>query len=123
MAIWLIVLCVSFVFAWPNAVHVVCFSGVAGAVAGFLQFRAIRATATQLVMATTAIQVRRVLRNSAPGKYSIYLLWAFGVSLIAMGLSAGFDNPLVIFLAGYSSFALAREAIALPAVLALSASK
>ena len=121
LIVWLTALSVALTFAPIKPFTVVCIAVVVGGIAGVLQLRAISATAQHLVKANTAMLVRQALRSNVSGRYSIYLLWAFAVGLIVLVFSEQPENPFFTLVAGYSAFALVREAVALPALLKLSA--
>jgi hypothetical protein len=122
MVVWLTVLSMSLAFSQSKSLTVVCCGVVIGAIAGFMQFRAITKTAQQLISATTALQVRKALWGNILGKLSIYLLWIYAIALFGFAFGSQIENPLITLVAGYSAFALVREAVALPALLKLATS-
>ena len=120
LVVWLTLLSMSLAFSQSKSLTVVCCGVVIGAIAGLLQFRAITTSAQQLISATTALQVRKALWENILGKLSIYLLWFYATALFGIVLGSQVENPLINLVAGYSAFALVREAVTLPALLKLA---
>jgi hypothetical protein len=120
IAIWLVVLGVALAMAWQRSLLLVCITLSLGVVAGLLQARALSATPDTFRSAGTAMEVRRALVSTLPGKLSIILLWGTGAAALVWAVVADPSNPILIWLAGYASFSVARESCTLPAVLRLS---
>ncbi|HSH98803.1 MAG: hypothetical protein ACAH07_02190 [Methylophilaceae bacterium] len=107
-------------FSWHQAFPLVFISFAAGVVAGLLQGRALSAHTTQFRAASTAIEVRHILVSSWHGKVALALLWVTAIGAFAWAFNLGTNNPFIIWVAAYTSFALARELFTLPAVFRLA---
>jgi hypothetical protein len=119
IAVWASVLALALWFSWQYAALLAGTAFAVGIIAGLLQTRALTETPERFQSAVTAIDVRRALVANASGKLSIILLWCNAVVSLLWALSANPNNPIFAWLAGFASFRLARESIALPAVLRL----
>lgn len=92
-----------------------------GILAGALQLRALRESAASLVLATSALEVRRALRTSRAGRLYTYFLWLSIFTSMAFsafwfrGTSAVPSGMIV----GAAAFAFVRELISLPGVAVL----
>jgi len=122
LVLWLAALVVSLVFSQPKPPAVIYIAVITGGIAGLLQSRAVVGTAQDWVAANTALQLRRVLRSTPSGKYSIYLLWLFACALVLLAFNGRPESTLVTLVAGYSAFAFVRDAVVLPALLKLAPS-
>lgn len=80
-----------------------------GAFAGVLQARALAARRGEFLTSRTAMDVRRAALASVPGKLSIVLLWGTGVAALVWAIHSNPRNPFFIWLAGYTSFSMARD--------------
>ena len=107
-------------FTWQQAFPLVFISFAIGVVAGLLQGHALSALTAQFREASTAIEVRRILVSSWHGKVAVALLWVTAIGAFAWAFTLGTNNPFIIWVAAYASFALARELFALPAVFRLA---
>src|SRR5437868_996490 len=84
-----------------------CVVGVAiGAVAGFLQNRALRRDAQAFAATTSALDVRRVMRLSRAGMGSLAGSWLAGGVLAIVALAGGSDPSYAMaqWFAGYLAF-------------------
>ena len=92
-----------------------------GILAGALQLRALRESAATLVLATSALEVRRALRTSRTGRWYIYVLWLSVLTIIVFATWAfrGRVGGPSGMIAGAAAFAFVRELISLPGVAAL----
>ncbi len=87
-----------------------------GALGGTLQCMALSRAGDDLVRAPTALEVRRVLRGTAPGKIYLLVFWGFEVVAVWIPLLRGAHlGPAVIPgpLSAWATFKLVREAITL----------
>lgn len=92
-----------------------------GILAGALQLRALQESASSLVLATSALEVRRALRTSRAGRLYTYALWLSVSAIIAFATwtfrgRVGGPSGMI---AGAAAFAFVREIISLPGVAAL----
>lgn len=107
--LWAVVSVATFLFVSPTPWFFLALGGVLGAVAGFIQLRALREASAQLLQAVTMMDVRRVLRSSRWGR--LYL-WGFWLSMVLLFVLAFFllhSRAIIGLIAGYTAFALIRE--------------
>lgn len=116
---WLVIGIVAVYLSWPAARHAVMVTFCVGCFAGAVQAHALPLVAQDLKQAESALQVRKVLLSTKGGRLSVLLLWAVAISALIWAFAMGAQKGLVLFVASYAAFALAREAVALPAVLRL----
>lgn len=90
---------------------------IAGVLAGGLQRAALRIAAPQFREASTALEVRRVLRGTKPGTAYLYLFWVFQVCavIVPLFLRIGTGEIGSAFgpVVAYASFAFCREGMTL----------
>lgn len=100
--------------ASPNTAFLTCVLGALfGVPAGFLQAHALKTHAAAFAQTATALDVRRVMVSSAPGKWAVRLSWICAVLLFALAMI--FRAPVAVlasWVAGYLTFMLIRDAIA-----------
>jgi hypothetical protein len=120
IALWGVLLVACAIFSSPSAVLPFVAFGTAGIVAGLLQTRALLGHRSTFLRAETALEVRRALVASLPGKLAVAMVWIKGVALLVLVLSRGEYANLQTILGCYASFALARECASLPGVLDLA---
>jgi hypothetical protein len=90
-----------------------------GFAVGALQSLALSDTKAGFLEASTPLQVREAMRQSAPGRLAIYLQWICGLTLVVALFITDVRSPLLSGLACFAAFGLARELASLPGVLAL----
>lgn len=95
-----------------------------GIAAGVLQRAALRAQASAFAHSVTALDVRRVMTSSRPGKLALSLGWVCGLVLLPLAML--FQQGALVaasWFAGYLAFMFLRDLIALTALrLVVSAS-
>jgi hypothetical protein len=78
------------------------------------QSRSMRAAPSTFQQAQTAMDVRRALTSTVPGKRAIQVQWVGAFILLGAGLWIG--NPLGGWVTGYALLMCARDLVALRAV-------
>ncbi|WP_457352337.1 hypothetical protein [Roseateles sp. P5_D6] len=116
---WLAVTAVAIYLGWPEARYATMLTFCIGSFAGAAQAQALSLVAEELKQTESAMQVRKTLYATKGGRLSVLLLWAVSVSALIWAFAMGVDKGLILFVASYSAFALARELVALPAVFRL----
>lgn len=119
IALMAIALLGCFVLGESPAPVVIAVFAVGGAIAGFLQKKALNRDAQKFQNASTAREVRAVLISSVTGKASIMLLWLAGISLIFLIVLGRGSVSVQTVVGAYAVFSLAREIVALPALFNL----
>ena len=112
ISIWAAVI-IAFLFGvrHPSKILVLGIGAVAGSVAGALQLRAMRESRERFLAAKNAEEVRAALMSSKSGRFSTYSLYVVVGILVTMALI----DPATVWagvLAGYASYALLRDSIA-----------
>ncbi len=100
----------------PPAPGPVMTAALLGLFSGWLQGRAVAANAGRLGGAKSAMDVRRIMISTFPGKLSILLLWATGSAAFLWALVIDAENLLELWVPVYAAFALVREVVVLPAL-------
>lgn len=91
-----------------------------GIVAGLMQLRAINESSEELVAADSAMAVRRALKRSGWGKAYLVCFWLSSIGIVVVAIVVLKSEMFSGWLAGYSSYAFARELVALPGTFALA---
>ena len=117
--LWALLLAAMLLTTRPVPMTEVSFGLLVGALAGFLQFKAITSSPDTFVAAKTALDVRRALMAVRSGKYSIVLLWVNGLGLFIWAMAFAPNMFLGAWVAGVAAFGLAREVAAFPAIVRL----
>ncbi|MCL2886933.1 MAG: hypothetical protein FWF20_09170 [Betaproteobacteria bacterium] len=117
------VLLICFFTGNGPSVEVLAVFGLAGILAGLLQYRAISQHPSKFQTAITALQVRAVLISCGSGKASIALLWLAGIALILLLMYGGDHATIQTIVGSYAIFSFARELASLPALFLLSRGK
>jgi hypothetical protein len=118
--LWASSFAIAISLTWQQAFPLVFVSFASGCAAGLLQRSALSVFSVQFREASTAIEIRRILVSSWHGKIAVALLWVTSIGAFAWAFTLGTNNPFVIWIAAYASFALARELLALPALFRLA---
>jgi hypothetical protein len=89
-----------------------------GVFGGLLQWLAISRARNEFAQATTAFEVRRVLRRTLPGKIYLVVFWGFSMvavlaPLVSIGLAPLGARAILGPLAAWGTFKLVRETITL----------
>ena len=92
---------------------------VLGAIAGTVQAAAARASTDTLLSTQTAMDVRRVLRMSAPGRLYLQILWLSVAAMLAVAYWMDASQVLILWMAGYAAFGMARELMTVPCTFRL----
>jgi hypothetical protein len=119
--LWAGLLVAMLAMNWPQSLIPVALTFMLGVIAGGLQVRALDASAQKFREAKSAAQVRQALVSTRAGKVSVALLWAVGIGALIWAFVSSPHSPLVLWVPAYASFALARELVALPAIVRLGA--
>jgi hypothetical protein len=106
--------------SWQQSIRLIFIALLVGAVAGVLQARAMAVRPKQFLTSGTTMDVRRAILASMPGKLSLVLLWGTAASSLVWAIRSNPSNPFFIWIAGYTSFAVARDLCALRAVFRLN---
>ncbi len=104
----------------PRPWALVAIAAALGIAAGYIQGRSIHLSTGAFRNAGTLLEVRKALSSTPGGKLYIFLFWCAQSLLAALALWQYGSNMLLAFLAAYSSFAVCREAVSLPAIVALN---
>ncbi len=120
IALWCTLLTACAMFSSRSAVLPFVAFGTAGIVAGMLQTRALLGRRTSFLRAETALEVRRALVATLPGKLAVAMVWVKAAALLALVLSQGEYANVQTILGCYAAFALARECASLPGVFGLA---
>lgn len=120
--IWAGILIGMLAMNWPQPHTPITLAFALGVAAGFLQILAMKGNEHQFLEAKSAKEVRQALTSTRSGKFAIALLWVTALGMFVWAFLLAPQNPLVLWIPAYASFALARELVALPAVIRLGAS-
>jgi len=104
----------------PRPWLLVAVAGILGAVAGLMQARTIRSSASIFRGATTLLEVRAALSSTSAGKRYLVLFWGSQLFLALLAAWQFRSSMLLAFLAAYCAFAFWREVMSLPAIVALN---
>jgi hypothetical protein len=104
----------ALLFTRPVPVTPALIGALLGGLAGVLQSRSMRAAPSTFQQAQTAMDVRRALTSTVPGKRAIQVQWVGAFILLGAGLWIG--NPLGGWVTGYALLMCARDLVALRAV-------
>jgi hypothetical protein len=85
---------------------------------GLFQKQALSSVSEAITVARTAVEVRKALTSVPPGKRSIKLQW-LGAATVLISAALQDQNTIAAFVSGYCSLMLARDIIALKAVMRL----
>jgi len=120
IALWAVVCALAAIFDWRPFLWVFYVAGVLlGGVAGNLQLQALRESRESLIIAKSAMSVRRALQKSPSGKMYLAVFWIGSIVIVVLAFLICHDGVLTAWAAGYCSFALVRELITLPGTYAL----
>jgi hypothetical protein len=108
----------ALLFTRPIPVLPALIGSLLGGTVGGLQRRSIANARAAFHEAKTAMDVRRALMSTVPGKQAILLQWAGAFVLLATGLWIG--NPLGGGVGGYAMLMCVRDLAALNAVFGLA---
>jgi hypothetical protein len=122
LVLWGLALLLFAYLSWPTCVPSVAVGIGLGLSLGLLQQRAIQLAPAELVSSRTAMDVRRALSATPPGRWSISLLWAGFAALVVVALMTGGVRWPYSVLAGFSAQNLLREAMTLGATRRLTES-
>ena len=123
LAVWLAIsLCVG-VIANPIPWLLFAIGGVLGAVAGLLQLRALRQSHRQLVVASTALEVRRAMAATQAGRAYLICFWFQAVVVTIASILLYRAQFMLAWAAGYSAFAAVREALTIRGTIELNAAE
>jgi hypothetical protein len=120
-ALWLAIAVLAS-FISPVPLWAPCALGsVLGLAAGVLQLRALYDSASSLVLATNALEVRRALRSSWAGRLYIYFLWLSILTIMAFAAFwfRGTDGVPSGMIIGAAAFAFVREGMSVPGAVHL----
>jgi hypothetical protein len=118
IAIWAIVATILSFFGGTVPYIALIIGGILGALTGNLQLRAMRSSVALFRQANSAMEVRRALVSTSPGKRAIQLQWAGAAILICIGIIT--KDPLRTPLVGYFAFMCIRDICAVPGVIKLN---
>jgi hypothetical protein len=118
--VWGIVAVALVAISSPRPWLLLIVGGSLGALAGLIQARTIRSSASILRGAATLLEVRRALSSTSGGRGYLVLFWGSQVFLALLAAWQFRSNMLLSFVAGYCAFVFWREVTSLPAVVALN---
>jgi hypothetical protein len=104
----------------PRPWSLVAIAAALGIAAGYIQGRSIQLSTGTFRSAGTLLEVRKALSSTPAGKLYTFLFWGVQALLATLALWQYGFSMLLAFLAAYSSFALCREAVSLPTIVALN---
>ena len=113
LAIWGTITVVVVMVAFPVPWSMLVVGAALGACAGVIQLRSLRDSATLLLRAQTAMDVRRALSSSRTGRIYLYAFWGSMLILFAAAVYLLRDRAFVGLIASYSAFAFMRELVTL----------
>src|SRR5262245_35924834 len=115
IAVWGVAAVASLWIDCPRAFTPSAVGAAAGVLAGILQVRSVRSSPASFARAATVLEVRRAFVANGPGQAAIAMIYVIGLGLLAVALSQD-QYPLVVFLAGFTSFTFTRDLVALRAI-------
>ena len=118
VAVWAFSTVVLASLSDPPPVAEIAAGGFLGAVGGCLQWLSFNEGKAGFLQATTALEVRRRLKETKWGKRYIYFLWMAAGGLAALSLAVS-ESPQFAFPAAYFGMMLVREMVTLKPTLAL----
>jgi hypothetical protein len=110
---WVVVAGGIIAFASPVPWLFVSTGFITGACLGFLQLKALRASAATFAASRTVMEVRRTLVSTRWGRLYVRLFWVTSVAAIGSAIYLQGQNAPVAFFGAYAPFALARELMTL----------
>jgi hypothetical protein len=122
LIIWGFALSLFAYLSWPMFVPSVAVGIGLGLSLGLLQQRAIQSAPVELVGSRTAMDVRRALSATPPGRWSIRVLWVGFAVLVVVALTTGGVKWPYSLLSGIAAQNLIREALTLGATRRLTES-
>lgn len=100
------------ILAPPLPIAVLFLGALLGVVGGYMQILAFREKRKAFLAATTAMEVRRALKDTLWGKRYICFLWVGSLLLVGAAFLTS-ANPALAFLTGYFTMMFAREILTL----------
>jgi hypothetical protein len=114
LAVWAVACVATAVFFMRPMLWLFFIAGAAlGGIAGFLQLRALRQSGPQLIVADSAMGVRRALQTTRWGKTYLAVFWLGNVAIVVLSVLVYREGMIGGWIAGYCSFSLLRGIITL----------